>query len=194
VTGEQDKSPELPTPEQRMSVSQIDSPHPATLIPEQLLEQCGLRTQRRSGPGGQHRNKTSSGVFLHHEPTGIVAEATEKRSQADNRSIALTRLRLRLAVEVRTSSVLDGPVADAEAELRNTYCGGDLRISERNEARPAVLALILNDLHAAGGQPSAVAKLWTTSTSAVTRLVKSHRPAFALVNAFRTYHGRGPLK
>jgi len=193
VTAEPDKSPQLPAPDQRMPVTRIVGPHPATLGSDQLLEQCDLRTQRRSGPGGQHRNKTSSGVFLHHEPTGVVGEATERRSQSDNRSIALTRLRLRLAVEVRTDSVLDGFVSGAEAEWRAAYVG-NLRIGERNAARPAVLALILNDLHAAGGQPSVVAKRWKASTSAVTRLLKSHPPAFALVNAIRKHHGRGPLK
>ena len=194
MTNDQDKSPTLPDRGQRMSVTKIEAPHPAVQPIEVLLEQCDLRTQRRSGPGGQHRNKTSSGAFLHHEPTGVVAEATERRSQADNRAVAVARLRLRLAVEIRTDSILDGPVAAAEAELRKVYCGGDLRINERNAARPAVLALILNDLHAAGGQPSAVAKLWETSTSAVTRLVKSHPPAFIFVNAVRAHHGRGPLK
>ncbi len=153
MTNDQDKSPTLPDRGQRMSVTKIEAPHPAVQPIEVLLEQCDLRTQRRSGPGGQHRNKTSSGAFLHHEPTGVVAEATERRSQADNRAVAVARLRLRLAVEIRTDSILDGPVAAAEAELRKVYCGGDLRINERNAARPAVLALILNDLHAAGGQP-----------------------------------------
>jgi hypothetical protein len=176
-----------------MPADRIVGPHPATLSSAQLLLQCDLRTQRRSGPGGQHRNKTSSGVFLQHEPTGVVGEATERRSQADNRSIALTRLQLRLAVDIRTDSILDGAVTDTETELRAAYLG-DLRIGERNEAKPAVLALILNDLHAAGGQPSVVAKLWKTSTSAVIRLVKSHPPAFALVNAIRAHHGRRTLK
>ena len=33
-----------------------------------------------SGPGGQHRNRTESGVRLTHRPTGIVVLATERRS------------------------------------------------------------------------------------------------------------------
>jgi ribosome-associated protein len=49
------------------------------------------------GPGGQHRNKTASGVRLLHRPTGIVVGATERRSQSQNRSAALERLRERLA-------------------------------------------------------------------------------------------------
>jgi protein subunit release factor A len=45
-----------------------------------------------SGPGGQNRNKRMSGVRVRHLPTGIVAEATERRSQAQNLSAALERL------------------------------------------------------------------------------------------------------
>jgi hypothetical protein len=177
-----------------MDVVMAAGPHPAILPPEDLLEQCDLRTQRRSGPGGQHRNKTSSGVFLHHPPTNAVGEATERRSQAENRAIALQRLRFRLAVEVRTPSLLDGPVATEEAELRAEFQGSPMRISDQNRAKPGVLALVLNDLHAAGGQPSLVAPLWQTTTSGIVRLLKSHPPAFAWVNLLRGHHGRGPLK
>ncbi len=188
------ESPKLPVPSERMSAVFVDSPHPAVQSPEELLAQCGLRTQRRSGPGGQHRNKTSSGVFLHHEPTGIVAEATERRSQADNRVVALQRLRFRLAIEVRTPSVLDIPAAEEESQLRDEFRGKLLKMNDRNEAKPAVLALVLNDLHASGGQPSAVAPLWETSTSSIVRLVKSHPASFALLNAIRRHHGRSGLK
>jgi hypothetical protein len=189
-----DKSPSMPQPGERMVVVQVDAPHPATLPPDDLLDQCGLRTQRRSGPGGQHRNKTSSGVFLQHEPTGTVGEATERRSQADNREIALQRLRFRLAVETRTPSVLEGPVGSEEAALREQYRGKSMRMNDGNQAKPAILALVLNDLHASGGQPSAVVPLWSTTTSAIVGLLKSHPPAFKLVNAFRAHHGRRALK
>ena len=189
-----DRSPTLPAVAQRMPMQQSASPHPAMLAPETLLEQCELRTQRRSGPGGQHRNKTSSGAFLLHQPSGVVAEATERRSQAENREVALSRLRLKLATELRTLSVLDGPVDAEEHSLRERYGGGDLRVSVNNPAKPAVLAALLNDLHAAGGQPSVVASRWRTTTSAIVRFVKTHPPAFTMVNAIRGHHGRGPLK
>ena len=52
---------------------------------------------RASGPGGQHRNRRETGVRLTHRPTGVVAQATERRSQSQNRALALERMLDKLA-------------------------------------------------------------------------------------------------
>jgi ribosome-associated protein len=48
------------------------------------------------GPGGQHRNKTQNAVRLHHEPSGVLVVATERRSLEANRQAAFERLVARL--------------------------------------------------------------------------------------------------
>ena len=60
---------------------------------EALLRECEVTTFVGSGPGGQHRNKTSSAVRIVHLPTGVMVTATERRSQLRNRWAALERLR-----------------------------------------------------------------------------------------------------
>jgi len=69
------------------------------VLPKFELEEINIRkddlkvdTFRSSGAGGQHVNKTESGVRFTHLPTGIVAESTDGRSQIKNREIALNRL------------------------------------------------------------------------------------------------------
>lgn len=69
---------------------------------DKLLAECVVTTFRASGPGGQHRNRRESAVRLRHLPTGIVVVATERRSQHQNRAVALERLERKIALRRRT--------------------------------------------------------------------------------------------
>jgi len=55
-------------------------------------EDIELYFYRSRGPGGQRKNKKETAVKAIHLPTGIVSRATEYRSQAKNRELALQRL------------------------------------------------------------------------------------------------------
>ncbi len=66
-----------------------------------LIHQCEVDRYRASGPGGQHRNKTESGVRLRHKLSGAMAIGEDSRSQAENKMHAVRRLRRTIALDIR---------------------------------------------------------------------------------------------
>ena len=167
------------------------SQHPVLLPDDTLLRGCLVRRFRHSGPGGQHRNKVETAIELIHESTGVTAMATERRSQADNQKVALRRLRVSLAVEVRT--VLSAEVNPSA--LWESRCRGQkIQCSEQHADFPILLAESLNAIHAKDYDVKCAAGALGCSTSQLVRFVGRVSDALAVINTRRADLGLRPLK
>jgi peptide chain release factor 1 len=71
-------------------------PEPTEVQIDIRPEDVETQTFSCGGPGGQHVNKTQSGVRLIHHPTGVVAESRSERSQHKNKDICWRMLRTRI--------------------------------------------------------------------------------------------------
>ena len=165
--------------------------HPAEIDPDELLKQCEVTRTRRSGPGGQHRNKVETAIVIEHKPSGVRAEASERRSQEDNRQAAVFRLRLKLAQAVRC----DRTAETEPPELwRSRTRGGKINVNESHDNFPAMLAIALDYIASDSYDVAVAAKLLACTTSQLIKLLQKEPAALAFVNRQRKDAGLRPLK
>jgi hypothetical protein len=164
--------------------------HPAALPPDDLLRQCDETRTRRGGPGGQHRNKVETAVVLVHRPTGLSAEGSERRSQAENRRVALWRLRMTLALSHREPPDAAGPSPLWQSRLR----GRQLMIAADHDDYPAVVAEALDRLETVGYEMRPAADSLGVSMSQLVKLFRAQPAAWVVINRLRREVGLPPLK
>ncbi len=144
----------------------------------ELLRECDVQNFRGSGPGGQKRNKTSSGVRLVHRPTGCTGSATERRSQQQNQTQALHRLRLEIAFEIRNSEPVE----------QLTFVGANHRDFARHAAE--MMDALCQNLYSLRDTAAAC----STSTAQLTRMICADSRLLSKVNELRRSRGLKPLR
>lgn len=167
------------------------APHPATLDIETLLRDCRCTRARRGGPGGQHRNKVETAFLIEHLPTGIAAEANERRSLEENRKAAVGRLRVRLAILVRGDA---SPSSSTSDLWRRRRVGGKIDVSESHEDFPAILAEALDQITTRQFQIAEAAKFLEVTTSSLVRLIARSTEAITFLNRERQNRGMPKLR
>ena len=170
-----------------------------TLSDDALLAQCRVERFRVSGPGGQHRNKTDSAVRLTHKPSEVVGYASERRSQHQNRLIALQRLRRSLALERRLTVSLEAyhPPIPLQRILPRAV-RVDLpaldRIGPRHRDFWNGAALLLDLFEASNGSTADTASLIGCSGNQLVKLLASESHLWAAANDIRAERGLSPLR
>lgn len=166
--------------------------HPAAIPEEELLKQCEIGFGRTSGPGGQHRNKVETAVYITHLPTLKEASASERRKQYENRIMAIKRLRLKLAVHVRTNV---HPQRHKPTDLWQSRRQGEkLSVNPEHKDYPALLAEAMDVIWARKFDVAGAAGVLGITMSQLSKLVRHERHAFVLVNQGRTDRGLPALK
>jgi hypothetical protein len=168
------------------------TPHPATLAPAALLLQCDVRRQRRSGPGGQHRNKVETAVVLVHRATGIRGEASERRSQAQNLAMAVRRLRIKLAIGVRSPAFVSD--SGRSPLWRSRVRSGQIAISAGHADFPALLSEAFDVLAACDFDVKAGSAQLACTPSQLVRFLKLEPAALLEVNEQRGRRELGVLR
>ncbi len=167
-------------------------PHPSSLEESVLLSQCEVGRGRAAGPGGQHRNKVETKITIEHRPTGVIAHASERRSQEQNRREAVFRLRLLLATHVRCP-VSTGEIRTALWRSR-VNAAGRIACNPGHEDYPPMLALALDVLAAARWDPRQAALRLGCSPSQLLKFVKDFPHAWGVLGAARAGAGLRPLR
>ena len=164
--------------------------HPAALDDEHLLAECDQKFLRRSGPGGQNRNKVETAVVLRHRPTGLMAEANERRSQSENRVQALRRLRIDLAISIRRPV---DPLGEPSPLWRSRLRAGRITLNAEHDDVPAILAEAIDVWSDRDGDLKTAGEVLGCSATQLVKLFKLEPKVFTAINRDRLTRGLRPL-
>ncbi|MEE9278009.1 MAG: peptide chain release factor-like protein [Dehalococcoidia bacterium] len=163
------------------------------LSDEDLLRQCRVDTFRASGPGGQHRNKTDTAVRLTHQPTGCRAQASERRSQQQNRRRALARLRQTIALDVRRPLDLNEYTPPPELDAILPLAKRD-RVGPKHRDYWLGIQALLDLFVAVDCAVSKTAERAGMSTGALSRFLLADSRLLRKVNQLRADRDMRPLR
>ena len=170
----------------------IKGPHPSTLDEEKLLKECDVEFGRTTGPGGQNRNRRDTATTITHRPTGVIAAASERRTQAQNRSRAVFRLRIKMAAVIRTRTHHEHHTCSKLWNERRQ--GKMIAVNPMHQDYPSLVSEALDVIVARRYDVAGAAGIMGVSMSQLAKLVRNNKRCFAVVNRGREAQGLPRLK
>ncbi|MCM8543528.1 MAG: peptide chain release factor-like protein [Lentisphaeraceae bacterium] len=146
---------------------------------EELLHHCRTDHFISTGNGGQKRNKTSSAVRLTLKDSPISASASDDRQQSVNKTHALRKLRIAIALEMRQ-----------EPEPWQ----GQLNMNSKNQHYANFVACLVDQLFSNTWQVSETAKSFEISTGQLIKIIAKDDTLWQFVNRERQKAGYKVLK
>ena len=145
----------------------------------ELLKDCTFNEYQASGPGGQKRNRKYSGARITHNPSEIQIVSADTRSLNRNKSIALKKLRQKIAIHIRCDEKLELP---------------DLNISTSNPDYPILLAIFFDALFEHNFSVADASTALGLSTSKFLKLIGRDNYAWQTLNEERRKRNMNPLR
>lgn len=164
-------------------------------LPTRQLESlCRFQRLRRSGPGGQNRNKVETGVRFYLDSLHLVGEATERRYQAENRRIALHRLRIELALRFRDVPSLESDDPFYDFRWFEGLIDGKPKTSRDNFSYPILVAEFFDVYAATDENLLATSTLLKTSPSQIVHFLNKVPKTLEMLNILRLKRGLKRLR
>lgn len=172
--------------------------HPAEKPEQELIKELQFEATRSSGPGGQHRNRVATAIRITHLATGITAMATEKRSQLENKVEALFRMRVKLAILVRSDLTDDDFIPPGAYKPSGLWMkrlkGSKMKVNPKHSDFPALLAEVLDRLNLEKDDLGRTATAFRISNSQLVKFLAVDPAVLHALNERRKSKGKRPLR
>lgn len=151
---------------------------------DELLAACTQKGFQGSGPGGQHRNKTNTGVQLFLREYNLEIKSCEARSAKENRVHALHRMQMEIALKVRETP----PATEIP------FPGSNGHIQPSNALFPLFIAHVFDIMATKSGDTKAAAQAFGISPSALVKILRQDKSCAEKLQNQRVAGGKARLK
>lgn len=151
---------------------------------DQLLAACTQKGFQGSGPGGQHRNKTNTGVQLNLREYNLEIKSCEGRSAKENKTHALHKMQMAIALNVR----------ETPPDTEMPFPGSNGHIQPSNPQFPIFVAHVFDRMAQKNGDTKEAAQTFGLTPSALVKILRQNKACAEKLQGQRIAGGKSRLK